>query len=192
MPDINGQPAGPQGASPTMSGEPVSPTPDATPGTGPAAAVDGSAHRRAWLLPLVTGAAGLVIGVLLGVSISATVITAQQEAADEAAADAAEAAKSELFADAARRCGLTNVVEIVDNGKTMIVDGEGEDSGTGDVSFTDLDCIISAVGTPESVRELMYSTRSLDGRQSGEWGDVSASWGYHPDDGLDIIFVIAD
>lgn len=84
------------------------------------------------------------------------------------------------------------IVEIADAGKTMIVDGEGEDFGSGDVSLTDLDCIIEAVGTPASVKEMMYSTRSLDGRQSGEWDDISASWGYHPDDGLDIIFELDD
>lgn len=148
--------------------------------------------RPRWVLPVVAGVLGLVLGALLSAVVTASAIAVQQQAEAEAAAVAAEEAKSEFFEDAARRCGLSGIVEIADAGKTMIVDGEGEDFGSGDVSLTDLDCIIEAVGTPASVKELMYSTRSLDGRQSGEWDDISASWGYHPDDGLDIIFELDD
>jgi hypothetical protein len=144
------------------------------------------------VLPLVVGVFGLALGSVLGATITASAISAQQAAEAEAAAAAADEAKSEFFEDAARRCGLSGVVEIADEGHTMIVDGEGDDFGSGDVSLTDLDCIIDAVDTPASVKELMYSTRSLDGRQSGEWDDISASWGYHPDDGLDLIFELDD
>jgi hypothetical protein len=116
------------------------------------------------------------------------VTAAQQEAAEKAAAEAAEQAKSSLFADAASKCGISQDIEIADQGRTLIVDGAGKDFGSGDVDLAGLDCIIDALDTPAAVRELMYSIRSLDGRQTGEWGDISASWGYHPDDGLDIIF----
>lgn len=91
-------------------------------------------RRRGWLLPVVTGALGLVLGAILSAVVTAVVIAAQQEAEAKAA----------------------------------------------------------AVAAPTSVVELMYSTRSRDGWQSAEWDDVSASWGYHPDDGLDIIFELDD
>ena len=151
-----------------------------------------SRPRPGWVLPVLTGILGLAIGATAGATIASSVVSAQQVAEQEAAPAAAEAAKSSLFSDAARRCGITGVVDIEDDGHTMIVDGEGEDFGSGDISFSELDCIIDAVGAPASVKELMYQPRSLDGRQSGDWDDVTASWSYHPDDGLDIIFEIVD
>lgn len=144
-----------------------------------------------WVV-LVVGIVSLLLGAAVGSAATVVVVGAVQRAEASAAAEAAEQAKSEFFSDAARRCGLAGVVDIADQGRTMIVDGEGEDFGTGDVSLTELDCVIEAVGTPASVKELMYSTRSLDGRQAGEWDDISASWSYHPDDGLDIIFEIVE
>ncbi len=153
---------------------------------------DAATPRPMWILPAITGILGLAIGAVIGATVASGVVVAQQQAEAEAAAAAAEAAKSDLFADAARRCGATGVVEIEDDGRTMIVDGEGEDFGSGDVTFTEIDCLIDAVGAPAAVKELMYQTRSLDGRQSGDWDDVTASWSYHPDDGLDIIFEIVD
>jgi hypothetical protein len=33
----------------------------------------------------------------------------------------------------------------------------------------------------------MEQTRALDGRQSETWEDFSASWTYHPDNGLDVL-----
>lgn len=143
--------------------------------------------RPRLLIPLAAGVAGLIVGAVLGSSITGAVTAAQHEAAEKAAIAAAEAAKSTFFADAAQRCGAAGVVEIADEGRTMIVDGEGEDFGSGDVTFTKLDCLLDEVNVPASVRSKMYATRSLDGRQSGEWDDISASWSYHPDDGLDLI-----
>ena len=29
--------------------------------------------------------------------------------------------------------------------------------------------------------------RALDGRQTGTWDDFEASWGYHPDDGINLV-----
>lgn len=33
---------------------------------------------------------------------------------------------------------------------------------------------------------------ALEGRQDAEWDNYSASWGYHPDSGLDIVVEIND
>ena len=166
--------------------------PLAPPETPPPTAARPAPAGSRWVVPIVVGVVSLLVGAAAGSAVTAVVIGAAQRADDAAMAEAAEQAKSEFFSDAANQCNLDGVVEIADQGRTMIVDGEGEDFGSGDVSFSDLDCIIDAVGAPASVKELMYSTRSLDGRQSGEWDDISASWSYHPDDGLDIIFEIVE
>ena len=165
--------------------------PLAPPETPPPTAARPAPAGSRWVVPIVVGVVSLLVGAAAGSAVTA-VIGAAQRADDAAMAEAAEQAKSEFFSDAANQCNLDGVVEIADQGRTMIVDGEGEDLGSGDVSFSDLDCIIDAVGAPASVKELMYSTRSLDGRQSGEWDDISASGSYHPDDGLDIIFEIVE
>ena len=33
----------------------------------------------------------------------------------------------------------------------------------------------------------LAASRALDGTQEQSWGDYSASWTYHPDDGLNIV-----
>lgn len=48
--------------------------------------------------------------------------------------------------------------------------------------------INAALGLPDSLMEKMGQTRALDGRQSQTYGDVTVSWTYHPDDGLEILY----
>jgi hypothetical protein len=40
---------------------------------------------------------------------------------------------------------------------------------------------------PDSIDSRIGSKRALDGRQTATWDGFSASWGYHPDSGLDIV-----
>ncbi|KQO98126.1 hypothetical protein [Leifsonia sp. Leaf264] len=152
--------------------------------------------KQPWFWPVATGAAGLVLGLILGSAVTGAVTNMQQSIASSSAANAAEKAKATLFADAAEECAIKSLVDVADEGKTLVVDGAGEDFGSGDVKYDKLECIIDAVGTPTSVKSLMFETRSLDGRQEGDWEvdgtQVKASWGYHPDNGLDIIFEIDD
>lgn len=173
-----GEPVGTE----TQSDSPAVPVFD----TAPTAESNRATPR--WLLPAAMAAVGVAIGAVCGSVITGAVIAADTAAQEQAAAQAAEEARSTRFADAARECGISGKVEVLDDGQTLLVDGAGKDFGSGDVTFTELDCIIGAVGAPESARSKMYETRSLDGRQSAEWDGVSASWSYHPDDGLDLIF----
>ena len=46
----------------------------------------------------------------------------------------------------------------------------------------------SALGLPESWLEEMNSTTSLMGRQTEEYEDVTVSWSYHPDKGLELTY----
>lgn len=142
-----------------------------------------------WILPAATGLAGLVVGAIVASFITTAAVTTAHEAANDAEIAAVEEAKSTLFASAKSACGGG---QVLDDGRAFVVDVEGEDAGSGDVSLSQLDCLFERVGVPSSVKEKMYQTRSLDGRQSAEWDDVQASWNYHPDDGLDIIFELVD
>lgn len=44
------------------------------------------------------------------------------------------------------------------------------------------------LGLPDSLYEEMGSTRALDGRQSQTFGNITVSWSYHPDKGLEVTY----
>lgn len=50
----------------------------------------------------------------------------------------------------------------------------------------------SALDIPDSVIEKMSRTNALSGIQSTTHGDIEISWSYHPDNGLEIIYEVAD
>lgn len=60
------------------------------------------------------------------------------------------------------------------------------------VSKADLDCVLERTEMPNHVQRHIDSTRALDGQQTAEWGDVTARWTYHPDDGLVMTLVLVD
>ncbi|MGH9151363.1 MAG: hypothetical protein ACRD03_02930 [Acidimicrobiales bacterium] len=84
---------------------------------------------------------------------------------------------------------------ILDDGRTLTMDGEN--AGTmSDASYEDFvedfACVLAALDMPASVGARMSNTRALDGMQDATWGDISASWTYHPDDGLNLILEVAE
>lgn len=95
------------------------------------------------------------------------------------------------LADAQKACVVNDpAVVLADDGHTLTVDSRGTDevlSANGGIGPGTLTCILDALGTPEAVRQHMAETRALDGRQFDVWGDYTASWSFHPDDGLDLI-----
>lgn len=68
-----------------------------------------------------------------------------------------------------------------DHGRTLTIDGAG--SIDGDL----LSCVCDNVGMPQSVRSKIGNTRALDGTLTDSWDNITATWSYHPDDGLSII-----
>lgn len=48
------------------------------------------------------------------------------------------------------------------------------------------ECVIDEVDLPQHVADDIARTRAFDGARDSSWGDFSASWTYHPDDGLNI------
>lgn len=85
-------------------------------------------------------------------------------------------------------CGLSTSfgLSVGDEGDSVVLDMEGEEDFFG-LPYNDVMCVLSELDMPDSVESMMLSTSALDGRQTAQWDDLSASWTYHPDDGLDVI-----
>jgi hypothetical protein len=81
--------------------------------------------------------------------------------------------------------------ELADEDRTLVVDTEGDDYGSGTDSYPSLTCTLDALHTPRSVIAQMEATRALDGMRSAHWAGFEASWTYHPDNGLDVIITEA-
>jgi len=77
---------------------------------------------------------------------------------------------------------------VSDGGKTLTFDMKGEDGTDGRGTINGLQCVLDAVAAPDYIQQQMMKTRALDGRQSASWSGITASWTYHPDHGLDVIF----
>lgn len=109
--------------------------------------------------------------------------------AAEAAGPAAETAPSlSVLEQAVRTCTLstTDSVVVGDEGMTVTVDGRGDEDPEG-ASISDTFCLLDATEVSTAAMAQIEGTTSLQGRQSASWGDVDASWTYHPDNGLDLI-----
>jgi hypothetical protein len=78
--------------------------------------------------------------------------------------------------------------ELSDGDRTLYLDMAGEKADSGTLNASDLGCIFGQLNTPDYVIHEMGQTTALNGRQSDTWRDFSASWTYHPDNGLDVLF----
>ena len=154
-------------APPTIAGAPSTPAP--LPASPPA-----FTPRE-----IKIAAVGLAIGVVVGVVGSLLVASV--------AGGIGSIAAGSPMADAATTCEVeTNPwINVGDEGRSISMTSEGGESAGAD--FEDLACVLLELETPDSVINRIDSTRALDGRQTGTWEDYSASWGYHPDSGLDIV-----
>lgn len=161
--------------------------------------------RRSWLLPAITGAAGLVIGTVVGfaladgaasnreasASASASAAAASSSSAAASASAAAEKARLAVLPDAVRACGLGvgNGGEVGDNGASLTLDNRGREDSSG-LSTTGVFCVLDALNTPDAVLSRMRQTTSMDGRQDAAWDGISVTWSYHPDRGLDMVLTV--
>lgn len=82
--------------------------------------------------------------------------------------------------------GASSGATLEDGGATLVLDGKGEKDLIG-LSVTQIACALTAVKTPQSVISNMGETRALDGTQTATWDGITATWRYHPDDGLNIV-----
>jgi hypothetical protein len=82
-------------------------------------------------------------------------------------------------------------VRIGDDGDTMSIDRAGAEESPG-ATMTQLACILGELEVPDSVVDHIENTRALDGYQEASFGEYSASWTYHPDDGLNMTITITE
>ena len=93
---------------------------------------------------------------------------------------------SGLIGNAAFGCGLNSTYALLgDNQNTLSLSGVFLDRK---ISESEWNCVVKILRIPLAVTEQISHTRALDGRQNATWGAYSASWTYHPDQGLNIIF----
>lgn len=85
---------------------------------------------------------------------------------------------------AAGVCGVSGVIS--DEGHTMTLSRVAAEENPGPVSYSEYECVLNELDTPQSVRSHMGQTRALDGMQTNDWDDFEALWTYHPDNGVNI------
>ncbi|WBU36713.1 hypothetical protein [Homoserinibacter sp. YIM 151385] len=163
--------------------------PNAISGGSPVSSRPSPSHRT-WLM-ITIGA--FVLGGLLGGSVAA-LATAGGPGDDTATSSEADAGGVTAIEQAGRRCGLVNMdgrstasgVEVGDGGMSLTLDTKGNDDSTG-IAYSDAECMFTQLKMTDAIKSRVEATRALDGRQTGDWGDFDASWGYHPDHGLDMV-----
>lgn len=102
-------------------------------------------------------------------------------------------AGSSRFVDAAESCSAEkgSGITVTDNDQTLVFDMKGdEDTSGGDM--LELACVLIALEAPDRVTTHMSQTTSMDGRQSADWDDIEVQWSYHPNRGLDAVFVLGN
>jgi hypothetical protein len=132
-----------------------------------------------WTRPLLLGGLG---GFVLGALVTAGGIAAfflDSPGGD----DRFETALAECDVDGAEGA------ELLDDGEGLSLRTLGEENLTG-LGFAELECVLAEVEAPEAAQSQMETTRALDGRQTAEWADISASWTYHPRRGLDLVLTL--
>lgn len=125
--------------------------------------------------------AGLAAGMLAGFGVGMGTISLGED-------EPAVSSEPALTVGAAlTQCGAQNQagVTVLDAGTSLELRTAGDES-TG-APLTTVVCILNELQIPESIIARMESTRALDGTVTGNWDGFSASWTYHPDDGLNVI-----
>lgn len=81
------------------------------------------------------------------------------------------------------------MIELSSDNQTLTIAGAYQDS-LADYGY--VDCLLERSRMPEADRFRLESTRALDGMQDAQWqfdddAQMTASWTYHPDDGLNLV-----
>lgn len=77
-------------------------------------------------------------------------------------------------------------VTIGDDGASLIISRAGAEERPG-ATILQAMCVLYELDVPDAVVFQIEGTRALDGRQHADWDGISASWTYHPDNGLNMI-----
>lgn len=155
--------------------------------------------RRSWILPAATGVLGVLIGAggMAALSANHTAATERaNQAARVAAAQAvsdAVAARAAVLTGAVASCGLTTTpgIDLGDGGTSLTFDTKGNDDYSG-AAITDIACIFDRLKMPSAVTSHIDQTTAMDGRQTETWDNLTVSWSYHPDRGLDGVLTVTN
>ena len=120
--------------------------------------------------------------------------------AEQAAKDAAIAAEQDERETKARRLAalknklsefvdLHQIGKVSSDGMSLEVNTTEKEAWHGE-SFHKITWINMGLGLPDSLADKMAQTRALDGRQTYDSGDISVSWSYHPNTGMNVIYEI--
>ncbi len=80
--------------------------------------------------------------------------------------------------------------ELASDGSYLSIDTnpDDEDDYVNFSAYYALSSVNEALGLPDSLFEKMNTTRSIDGRQTETYDNITVSWIYHPDNGLEAIY----
>ncbi len=170
-------PAQPEQA-PSLSGDPQMADPLSSLETAATPTRQDATRSRRKIVFVAAVLVAFVLGVSVGALGARAILAPDSAVAEEAAPP---------FAAARSTCAPSSpFATLGDAGKSLDVRGMGEkDLG---VSIESIACFLRELKVPDSVVAEMTSTRALDGKQTGQWDNIHASWNYHPDHGLHIIF----
>ena len=106
-----------------------------------------------------------------------------------------ELAKSKLEEAYNTRCegSKTEYAKLGYDKMSLTIDTDPNDTGSNKYHYDAIDAIRAInhyLGLPASLLEKMDSTRALDGTQSQNCGTYTATWNYHPDNGLKVIYEV--
>ena len=84
-------------------------------------------------------------------------------------------------------------VSVAEDGSYMTIDNNPLNLKGGSIIFAetglnDVKRTHKALGLPDWLYEEMMSTRAIDGRQKESFDNVTVSWTYHPDKGLEVLY----
>lgn len=114
-------------------------------------------------------------------------VTRAEDAQAEAEAEAAFEALKDKLEEADSAC-VSGKVSLASDRMSLSVDSKDENDMA---ALKDILTIIEILELPDSVFDEMCNTTALMGKQNAQYGDFDISWSYHPDNGLDVIFKIA-
>lgn len=144
--------------------------------------------RRLWIglgvLAAVVAGSGTV-----GYSLGHSAAERQRAEADATAASLAAATADSRISEAYRSCHLldSGTLEQGDGGDSIIVD-----TGSKYGSVVGMNCVLSALKTPASIKASIGNTTALMGSRDAEHDGISYSWSYHPDNGVNMVITYQD
>ena len=93
------------------------------------------------------------------------------------------------LAAAEEACLETSSIFVTVDEGGLVMEGEGDESPG--VDYQTILCVLDELDVPQSVLTRIANTNSTMGLVEGAWGDYSATWSYHPDNGM-FIHIVAD